>query len=255
MNQVNFIVLLPAATLCLLLMLHSLKTRGLLVTMSYAFMGAIIFTLREHVLATDTYEFQVDALTIHGFSIVAIVGWYFTTYTSLITAETLLRKYKPKSYGRVFPTVVVASMVTATISLMVEAGGQAAGWWHFNPEVVKNDGLGFMVEGAFMVPHGWAFTTTMMVLALLINQRGSVQINPACLRAKLSSLTHIARSTAGWFWLFLRQSLTYLVVVAVSIVVIALTAQFLPLVGFYFPFLLFCFLPPMANLCYRTSSI
>ena len=165
--SVNILVLLPAAALCLALVFHSVRKRGVLDTLVFVAAGLPFFWLRElWAMNENMYAFQKGAVTILHVRVVGIVGWFFTSYCSLALAEDIISRICPRRANTVFATTALAAFVTMAIADVMETAGQNMGFWTARQE--GKVAFPLILHGAQWFTPAWISTVALFLMPYLL---------------------------------------------------------------------------------------
>lgn len=211
-------VLAPAGLLCLLLVLHSARRRGVLNAAVFIVVGLPFFWLREIWAANEVmYNFQKGAVVILHVRAVGIVGWFFTSYCALAVVEDVLQKFFPRQANRVFITAGLTTFVSLAIATVVETAAQNMGWWTANAEGIRAFPLVF--HGAQWFAPAWASTVIFFLLPYLM---AAAFFKSA---TKMSAVKRVAAQSAVMF------ALLFVFIVVFMILLGSLSTVLLPAVA------------------------
>ncbi|MBI3845935.1 MAG: hypothetical protein HY292_14975 [Planctomycetes bacterium] len=123
------------------LLYHAIVTRGRRVGIGFFVCAAVLASVREFAFTVrgedrNAYQFHFS-FPLPWVAPLAIVGWSITPYLAWCIAEAILRPW-PRLGARLFVTLAVAFVASATISLAVEPSGVSVGLWTWRAfDVVK----------------------------------------------------------------------------------------------------------------------
>lgn len=156
---------IPAAFALAFLIFHCYLYRGLRVTSTFFLICFLYSIFKENAVyyfegimrnSSPPYEILNPHIQIFHAPLAICIGWMFVFYVSWCLAERILKRINFFS-KKLFPTLLLGGLITASISYCVEATGINAGWWHWTR---KDSRLtNFFIEGVTLSPiEGWFFT-------------------------------------------------------------------------------------------------
>ena len=134
----KLLLFLSSSLLTILLVIHSVKSRGLKTSL-YFFVSAFLFgVLRGNSVAylssgenAGPYIFSDALISVGRAELPACVGWVFASYLSWTLAEGVLRA-RPGLGRAVFPLGSFAIIAMGCFSDAVETTASGVGWWRWN---------------------------------------------------------------------------------------------------------------------------
>jgi len=146
----KLLLLLSSSLLTLLLIVHSLKTRGARTTLAF-FVPLFLFgVLRGNSVAllseNGPYVFSDALVKIGAAELPACVGWVFSVYLSWTLAEGILARRRELA-AAVFPLSAFAMLAMGCFSDAVETTACGVGWWRWN---IVNRHTPFLVGGTHL---------------------------------------------------------------------------------------------------------
>ena len=132
----KLLLLLSSSFLTLLLIVHSVKTRGRKTTLAFfvslflfgVFRGNSVALLSE---SGGPYVFSDAIIKIGAADLPACIGWVFALYLSWTLAEGLLAR-RGELASAVFPLSAFAMVAMGCFSDAVETTACSVGWWRWN---------------------------------------------------------------------------------------------------------------------------
>lgn len=137
--------MIPVMISFALLVYHSYKTRGPWRTALFFIWAAVFVIIKEsdppqqNPVGVDgffpQYYFDGDVLGFEIFGrrvvLILIMGWLFAFYVSWHLAVRIINRYE-KISGRIFPALILGTLVMSSISLAMESTAANVGWWHWS---------------------------------------------------------------------------------------------------------------------------
>lgn len=135
----------PVLITFVLIVYHSYKTRGPWRTALF-FLWAMIFVMikesnppQQNPVGVDgffpQYSFDGDILGFEIFGrrvvLILVMGWLFAFYVSWHLAARIINNYE-KIAGRIFPVLILGTLIMSSISLAMESTASNVGWWHWS---------------------------------------------------------------------------------------------------------------------------
>ena len=121
----------------ILLLIHCYLTRGRNYTLKVFLGGIIIFVAKEiqnQFNEPVRYEAGPDSFYFLHVPWAVVFGWVFAMYVGWVISEGLLHRFSKRRYGKVFPTIGLASIIVFFISMTMEVTGTQMGWWVWTAE-------------------------------------------------------------------------------------------------------------------------
>src|SRR5262245_48376491 len=133
----KLLLLVSSSFLTLLLIVHSMKTRGRRTTLAF-FVSLFLFgVLRGNSVAllsdsaSGPYVFSEAIVKIGAAELPACIGWVFALYLSWTLAEGILAR-RGELVSAVFPLSAFAMIAMGCFSDAVETTACGVGWWRWN---------------------------------------------------------------------------------------------------------------------------
>jgi len=124
----------------ILLLIHCYLTRGKNYTLKIFLGGIILFVAKE---IQNQFNYPVryvageNSLNFLHVPWAVVFGWVFALYVGWVISEGLLYRFSPKRYGKIFPTVGLASIIVFFISMTMEVTGTQMGWWTWEADSIS----------------------------------------------------------------------------------------------------------------------
>lgn len=171
--DINIFLLLPAAAVFVLLVLHCYLYRGRRLTFIFfvsililSFFRQVSFDFIYKSAGKSPYLILKTTSRIFHFCSVEYIGWAITFYLSWYLAERILKRLG-YLYDRIFPTIVWSILVSGAISYCVETTAIRAGWWlwmFFDPRFKD-----FLVA-PFSALQGWSTETAIFLSIFFLSE-------------------------------------------------------------------------------------
>ena len=116
----------------ILLLIHCYFTRGKKYTLIIFLGGILLFVVKEFQNQFNEpvrYSVGENGLMLLHVPWAVVFGWVFAIYVGWVMSEGLLFRFSPKRYGKVFPTIGLASIIVFFISMTMEVTGTQMKWW------------------------------------------------------------------------------------------------------------------------------
>lgn len=158
-----------------LLIVHSYFKRGFRLTFNF-FLFALIAALRKEIgtffgseslmLKGSPFFFPDTSLPFLISFLTVIFGWMFTFYIACSLAERITDKFTYFN-NKIFPTLLFAGIIAASISYAVETVGVNMGWWRW--KFYDNRFSNFLVGDAhFFAMEAWFYFTIHFLAAYFL---------------------------------------------------------------------------------------
>ncbi len=164
----------PAFLICLLgilvFILHSYSRQGPRLTFNFFFFAFLVAIIKEGPMRINgllmknpsmPYEFLIKGVPVVASTTLVILGWVFTFYLGWYIGGRVSERLGAWQ-KRIFPTLLLSGLVTASIGYCVEATAMGLGWWHWTIEDARLAPL--LVGAPFIVFETWVHFPTQYLL-------------------------------------------------------------------------------------------
>ncbi|MBL7196780.1 MAG: hypothetical protein ISS47_01630 [Candidatus Omnitrophica bacterium] len=153
-----------------LLILHSYLFRGARITFNFFFFAFLCALRKERILLTPAprcpYEYLNCNLPVFWSILAATVGWLFAFYIGWTLAEMIFKKRIVLFEERIFPTLLLTSLIIGSIAYCLEATGIAMGWWKWRFIDLRQ--ANFLIGCPFMAIEAWFFFSVYFLAAYFL---------------------------------------------------------------------------------------
>ena len=135
MNSTKLILIIPSSFVMILIVMHSLRLNGPVITRKFFFWCFLFCYAKEFVNAhSRAPEYFSKGLEVLGVPLMVPFGWVIAIYLSWFLAECILTP-QGRTPRAVFPMVAFSCVIITFISLMVECSGGNMHWWWWNYDI------------------------------------------------------------------------------------------------------------------------